>query len=247
MDCLTSKTKLFHSTTPLLQRLLLQNSVRGCGIASWQSFFLRLCSRIHGRVFLRIFTFLYRIRRFVSELIEYACINTRKSRASIREKRHHYQRAKTWWTWRVISVIAENKPLAHHKTHLHTMKVYNTQPVSLTIEVLLITIFLCFQHLSINLFQSHQSFQVIEFVDRIVPEELEIFCINLSYTFFTKHAWHLENFYRAFSLTLPASMQNYWNKRKRLHKKRIQLPQDCLGTPTWPPWRHVKTLLHVVS
>ena len=46
-------------------------------------------------------------------------------------------------------------------------------------------------------------------------------------------------------------MQIYWNKRKRLHKKRIQ--EDCLGTPTWPPfhcfgtpiwrpWRHVKTL-----
>mgnify|MGYP007058645807 CR=1 FL=1 len=42
------------------------------------------------------------------------------------------------------------------------------------------------------------------------------------------------------------------NKRKRLHKNRVQLPQDylgtpntpflCLGTPTWPPWRHGKTL-----
>ena len=58
--------------------------------------------------------------------------------------------------------------------------------------------------------------------------------------------------YRVFSLTLPASMQIYWNKRKRLHKKRVQLPQDWFGTPTWPPfhcfgtqiwppWRHVKT------
>ena len=26
-------------------------------------------------------------------------------------------------TWRVISIIAENKPHAHHETHLHTMKV----------------------------------------------------------------------------------------------------------------------------
>ena len=59
--------------------------------------------------------------------------------------------------------------------------------------------------------------------------------------------------YRVFSLTWPASMQIYWNKRKRLHKKRVQLPQDWFGTPTWPPfhcfgtpiwptWRHVKTL-----
>ena len=46
--------------------------------------------------------------------------------------------------------------------------------------------------------------------------------------------------YRAFSITWPASMQMYWNKRKRLHKKRVQLPQDCLRTPIWLPWRHVK-------
>ena len=28
-------------------------------------------------------------------------------------------------TWRVILIIAENKPHTHHKTRLHTMKVYN--------------------------------------------------------------------------------------------------------------------------
>ena len=59
--------------------------------------------------------------------------------------------------------------------------------------------------------------------------------------------------HRVFSLTWPASMQMYWNKRKRLHKKRVHLPQDWFGTPTWPPFyclgipispprRHVKTL-----
>ena len=31
---------------------------------------------------------------------------------------------------------------------------------------------------------------------------------------------------RVFSLTWPASMQIYWKKRKRLHKKGVQLPQD---------------------
>ena len=42
-------------------------------------------------------------------------------------------------------------------------------------------------------------------------------------------------------------------KRKCLHKKGLQLPQDwfwtttcrrlnCFGTPIWPPWCHVKTL-----
>ena len=65
--------------------------------------------------------------------------------------------------------------------------------------------------------------------------------------------------YRVFSPTWPSSMQMYWNKRKRLHKKRVQLPQDWFGTPTWPPfhcfgtpilppWRHVKTLYnHLIS
>ena len=32
-------------------------------------------------------------------------------------------------------------------------------------------------------------------------------------------------------------MQIYWHKRKCLHKKRIQLPQDWFGTLTWPPFR----------
>lgn len=62
------------------------------------------------------------------------------------------------------------------------------------------------------------------------------------------------NCYRFFSLAWPASMQIYRNKRRRLHTKkaRVQLLQDWLGTPTWPPlpcfgtpimpsWRHVKT------
>ena len=42
--------------------------------------------------------------------------------------------------------------------------------------------------------------------------------------------------YRAFSLTWPASVQICWNERKRLHKKRVQLPEDWFGTPTWPPF-----------
>ena len=38
-----------------------------------------------------------------------------------------------------------------------------------------------------------------------------------------------------FSLTWPTSMQIYRNKRRHLHKKRVQLPQDWFGTQTWPP------------
>ena len=64
--------------------------------------------------------------------------------------------------------------------------------------------------------------------------------------------------YKAFSLTCSASMPIYWNKRNRLHKKGVQLPEDwfgtptwppfhCFGTPIWPPWRHVKTLYTLSS
>ena len=41
--------------------------------------------------------------------------------------------------------MAENKPYARHKTHLHTVPVYNTRPVSLTTEGLLINICLFFR------------------------------------------------------------------------------------------------------
>ena len=47
--------------------------------------------------------------------------------------------------------------------------------------------------------------------------------------------------YRAFSLTWPASMLIHWNKRKFLHKKRVQFRQGCLGTPAG---RHFIALEH---
>ena len=46
----------------------------------------------------------------------------------------------------------------------------------------------------------------------------------------------LISMYRVFSLTWPASMQMFWNKRNHLHKKRVHVPQDWFGTPTWPPF-----------
>ena len=74
--------------------------------------------------------------------------------------------------------IAENKPHAHHKTHLHTIKVYNTRPVCLTMEVLLFKILLFFDHWSNHLFQSNQRFQAIEIVNRPVPEKLVVFTLT---------------------------------------------------------------------
>ena len=54
------------------------------------------------------------------------------------------------------------------------MKVYNTRPVSLTVEVYFL------DHRSIHLFQSNQRFQAIEFADRRVPEKLYSLCINIT-------------------------------------------------------------------
>ena len=45
--------------------------------------------------------------------------------------------------------------------------------------------------------------------------------------------------HRVFSLTWPASMQIYWNKRKRLHKKRVLLPPVSYTHLTLPTKRIV--------
>ena len=37
-------------------------------------------------------------------------------------------------------------------------------------------------------------------------------------------------------ITWPASMVIYWNKKMHLHEKRVQLPEDFLCTPSWPPF-----------
>ena len=39
---------------------------------------------------------------------------------------------------------------------------------------------------------------------------------------------------RAFSLSWQTAMQIFYDKRRRLHKKRVKLPRDWLRTPTWP-------------
>ena len=76
-------------------------------------------------------------------------------------------------TWCVTSIIAKNKPHAHHKTQLHTMRVCNIQDGSFVIKILL----LFFDHRSVHLFQSNQHFQAIAFVYRPVPEK----ALNLSF------------------------------------------------------------------
>ena len=61
-------------------------------------------------------------------------------------------------------------------------------------------------------------------------------------------------YYRAFLLTWLASLQIYLKTKKRLHIKTIiQLPLDCIvtptwppfhGTPLWPPWRPCGNILY---
>ena len=50
-----------------------------------------------------------------------------------------------------MALVPENKPYAHHKSHLHTMKVYKTRPVSLAIEVFPIKIVFFFRPLKQSL------------------------------------------------------------------------------------------------
>ena len=57
-----------------------------------------------------------------------------------------------------------------------------------------------------------------------------------------KSQYQMISDYRVFLPSWPVSMQIYWNKRKHLNKKRVQLQQNWLGTPTWLSWHHVQTL-----
>ena len=47
--------------------------------------------------------------------------------------------------------------------------------------------------------------------------------------------------YGGYALARPAAMQIYWNKRKCLHKKRVELSQDWFGTTTKPPCHCFRT------
>ena len=63
--------------------------------------------------------------------------------------------------------------------------------------------------------------------------------------------------YGVCSLTRPTAILVVWNKRKILHKNRVQFPEDwftpptwplflCFAPPTWLPWRHVNTLYRLI-
>ena len=104
-----------------------------------------------------------------------------------------------------------------------------------------------------------ESHTKVPYESMIEPEESKVDTIthhhhhHHHYHNYHRQHHHHNHFYRAYSLTWPASMLTFTNKRKFVHKKRVQFPQGCLatqtwppfpcfGTPIWPPWRHANTL-----
>ena len=81
-----------------------------------------------------------------------------------------------------------------------------------------------------------RNFEICKMCNRMYTSSLNCndCCYSINATFKPIFCTWIIPFYRAFSLTCPGSMQIYWNKRKRLHKKRVQLPRDWFGSPTWP-------------
>ena len=73
-----------------------------------------------------------------SMICKYACVNTRKSRASIQEKLNQ-KRDEDGASFQSYTACSSQDSSV---THLHTVKVYNARPVSLTIEALFIKILL---------------------------------------------------------------------------------------------------------
>ena len=107
---------------------------------------------------------LHRIWLFNSELIKYVCIKTR----NLRE-----------FTSLPIACSSQDS-FAYNES----LKTPNPHRWSLLIKILFLTTE------NIHVFKSNQCFWVIEFVDWLILEKINIFCINLSWAFSVKYAWH---------------------------------------------------------
>ena len=59
---------------------------------------------------------------------------------------------------------------------------------------------------------------------------------SLSISLFFPHFNVICDLESVFTHVTSSYIYIYWNKRKCLHNKRPQLPQDWLVTPTWPPF-----------
>ena len=142
----TTKIKRMMRTTVKTRTLLQRVSLSCLEIRSRNE---RAINSTRNRIYsLKLFCFqLYRRRYllFVSELIQYACQRRPEIRLRSQAIRVYKYRKiqgprfqKNYIVARdkkidlhgtsIISIIVENKSHANHKSHLHTMKVYNTRP-----------------------------------------------------------------------------------------------------------------------
>ena len=80
----------------------------------------------------------------------------------------------------------------------------------------------------------------------------ETFLVKISFIcIIIKNHFHINGFALSLALKVRFFGTRKWPNRNKKHRsliKRVQLPQDWFGTPTWPPfhpiwllWRHVKT------
>ena len=106
-------------------------------------------------------------------------------------------------------------------THLHTMKVYNTRPVCLP-EVLLIKILL------FSTTEVFSRFELINaFVDRPVPEKLDIFLINFLLKLSSQKNMDLWKMFRCCQSHVACVVVGYHSR----HDAYPQFPRSPLGTP----------------
>ena len=141
---------------------------------TWYPFDIAPNSFIDGQVFFRMFFWIDLVcilmtTRNTSAIAGYIyrCINTRKFKGLDSREIASLPEIKKWFTWHIISIIAENKLHACHKTICIQWKLQHS-----IIAVFLIKTPLFLTTVSVHLFQSNQCFQVIEFVDLPVPEKL---------------------------------------------------------------------------
>ena len=109
--------------------------------------------------------------------------------------------------------------------------------VNSTLRVILFFIFLVYLVCMLFLLLSlYVCFSACSGCMNFFPREIFhvwIFFLSSPFSFPMVHPLKLNGpwkVYRVFSLTSPESMLIYWNKRKRLHNKRVQLPEDWFGT-----------------
>ena len=95
----------------------------------------------------------------------------------------HYQRAKMWWTWHLISITTQKTACSSQDSLFCIQWKFMTpdqlaSPLKFRWSFAHKRFFFVFDHKSIHLFQNKQCFQAIEFMDQPIPEKPDIFWIH---------------------------------------------------------------------